>query len=66
MSAPAVATRQTAWYRKARPTFTDALALVGCDLWRHQTFPPSLYDREVVKVPRSVMDRLTETLCHAD
>ena len=65
MTTPAAATRQTAWYRKAQPTFADALALVRRELWRHQAFPPSPCDRETVKVPRAVLDRLTETLCYA-
>src|SRR4051812_24493366 len=30
--------RQAAWYHKPAPTFSDALALVRRDLWRHQAF----------------------------
>jgi DDE superfamily endonuclease len=56
--------RQAAWYRKPSPTFSDALALVRRDLWRHQTFQTSAPTDEVAKVPRSVIDRLTETLCY--
>ena len=65
MTAPAAATRQTAWYRKPHPTFADALALVRRELWRHQAFHASPCDHETVKVPRAVLDRLTETLCYA-
>jgi hypothetical protein len=65
MTTPAAAARQTAWYRKPHPTFADALALVRRELWRHQAFPTSPCACEVVKVPRAVVDRLTETLCYA-
>jgi DDE superfamily endonuclease len=65
MAAPADAARQAAWYRKPHPTFADALALVRRELWRHQAFHTSGCACEVVKVPRAVVDRLTETLCYA-
>ena len=55
---------QAAWYRKRQPTFADALALVRRELWRHQAFSTSPCTGEVVKVPRSILDRLTETLCY--
>jgi DDE superfamily endonuclease len=61
---PAAVIRQAAWYRKARPTFADALALVRRELWAHETFRLSARDAEVVKIPRSVVERLTETLCY--
>lgn len=64
MADPASATRQAAWYRKGRPTFADALALVRRELWRHQTFQMSSGDHEIIKVPRAVVERLTETLCY--
>jgi DDE superfamily endonuclease len=56
--------RQAAWYRKPAPTFCDALALVRRDLWRHQTFQTSAPADDVAKVPRTVIERLTETLCY--
>ncbi|MDQ3880943.1 MAG: hypothetical protein M3295_07720, partial [Chloroflexota bacterium] len=65
MTTPAAAIRQAAWYRKPHPTFADALALVRRELWRHQAFRTSCCAGEVVKVPRAVVDRLTETLCYA-
>ena len=64
MTDPAGATRRAAWYRKDRPTFADALALVRRELWRHQTFHTSSCACEVIKVPRAVVERLTETLCY--
>ena len=56
--------RQAAWYCKPAPTFSDALALVRRELWRHQTFQTSAPADEVAKVPRALIDRLTETLCY--
>jgi hypothetical protein len=56
--------RQAAWYCKPYPTFSDALALVRRDLWRHQTFQTSPRAGDVVNVPRTIIERLTETLCY--
>jgi hypothetical protein len=64
MADPAAATRQAAWYRKDRPTFADALALIRRELWRHQTFHTSPCTGEVIQVPRAVIERLTESLCY--
>jgi hypothetical protein len=62
------AVRQAAWYRKGRPTFSDALALVRKQLWAHATFcesPADTADTDTVKVPRGFVEHLTETLCYA-
>ena len=64
MADPAGSMRQAAWYRKAHPTFADALALIRRELWRHQTFHTSSCACEIIKVPRAVVERLTETLCY--
>jgi len=56
--------RQTAWYRKRTPTFADALALVRQEIWAHETFCMSGDDAEMVKVPRALVERFTETLCY--
>jgi hypothetical protein len=64
MATPASTIRQAAWYRKDRPTFADALALVRRELWRHQAFQTSACTCDLVKVPRAVVERLTETLCY--
>jgi len=56
-------TRQAAWYRKRAPTFADALALVRQELWAHASFCMSGDDTEMVKVPRALVERFTETLC---
>jgi hypothetical protein len=57
--------RQTAWYHKRHPTFTDALAVVRKELWAQETFYGSSVDTETVKVPRAFMEQLTDTLCYA-
>lgn len=57
--------RQTAWYRKSRPTFADALALVRRELWAPETFCGSSREAETVKVPRELLERLTEAICYA-
>ena len=57
--------RRAAWYRKPRPTFSDALALVRQELWVHATFRGSLRAPDTVEVPRSLVEHLTETLCYA-
>jgi hypothetical protein len=59
------AVRQAAWYRKSRPTFSDALALVRKELWAHVTFRRSPADTDTVKVPREFMERLTDAVCYA-
>ena len=58
------AVRPTAWYRKTRPTFSDALALVRKELWTHATFRRSPTDTDTVKVLRAFVEHLTETLCY--
>ena len=64
MADPAATVRQAAWYRKARPTFADALALARRELWRHEGFQTSACAEEVVKLPRAFLERLTEALCY--
>ena len=64
LTTPGPAVRQAAWYRKPHPTFADALALARRELWRHQAFQLSTQATDVVKLPRSVLERLTETLCY--
>jgi len=55
--------RRTAWYDKPHPTFSDALALVRKELWaREATFCGSYAETETVKVPRVLVERLTEAV----
>jgi hypothetical protein len=65
-SRAAGALRRVAWYRKRHPTFADALALVRKELWaREATFCGSAAGTETVKVPRVLVERLTDTVCYA-
>jgi hypothetical protein len=57
--------RAAAWYAKARPTFADAIALVRRELWSACYFSPSEVSPEVVEIPRSLFERLTDTVCYA-
>jgi hypothetical protein len=57
--------RTAAWYAKVRPTFSDALAVVRRELWSSCHFTMSASHTEMVKIPRSVFERLTDTVCYA-
>ena len=58
-------TRQTAWYTKALPTFTDTLALVRQHLWTQTHFVLSPSCTEEQKVPRALVAHLADLLCYA-
>jgi DDE superfamily endonuclease len=57
--------RTAAWYAKPHPTFSDALALVRRELWGQYHFPISGAKSEVVEIPRSLLERLTDAVCYA-
>ncbi len=57
--------RQAAWYKKSLPTFSDALAVVRQQLWRHSGFPTSLPQDDMGKLPTVLLQRFTEALCYA-
>jgi hypothetical protein len=56
--------RSAAWYAKSLPTFSDTIAWVRSFLWQ-KTFLMSPADPDIIKVPRSLLSRLTDTLCYA-
>ena len=60
-----VLTRRTAWYRKPRPTFSDALASVRYELWCCPTFHTSQANREITKLPATVLKRFAFALCYS-
>jgi hypothetical protein len=61
-----VSVRQSAWYAKPLPTFSDTLALVRQQLWTGlTTFHISEPAQDMIKVPRSFFVSLVETLCYA-
>lgn len=57
--------RLAAWDTKERPTFAEALALTRRCLWRSGHFSTSSQSRDVLKVPRSFLERLTDAVCYA-
>lgn len=59
------AVRQAAWYAKEHPTFSDAIAIVRRCLWSSCHFSTSSRHSEVVKIPRSLLERLTDAVCYA-
>ena len=56
--------RSAAWYSKPLPTFSDTIAWVRSFLWQ-ETFLMSPADPDIIKIPRSLLSRLTDTLCYA-
>jgi DDE superfamily endonuclease len=52
------------WYPKERPTFSNALAAVRQEIWTSTTSALSPGDADVVKVPRTYLDRLVQTACY--
>jgi len=57
--------RRAAWYDEPYPTFSDALALVRKELWLQETFCGSPPQDDTVKVPRQLVERLTDAVCYA-
>jgi hypothetical protein len=53
------------WSRKDHLTFADALALVRRELRAHQSFRLPADTTDAVKVPRVLIERLTDALCYA-
>jgi hypothetical protein len=54
--------RTAAWYEKQTPTFADAIVIV---MWSSCHFSTSGKNRDVVKVTRSLLERLTDAVCYA-
>jgi DDE superfamily endonuclease len=57
--------RAAAWYRKTHATFSDTIAVVRQGLWRQCQISTSQAEAHMVKIPRILYERLTETLCYA-
>ena len=55
--------RQTAWYRKTKPTFSDALAWVRKHIWHH--FSMSTPHRDRQKPTDRIVERLIDIVCYA-
>jgi hypothetical protein len=54
-----------AWYAKERATFADALAVVRRALWAEAALCTSRRRRDLVEVPRPLLNRLTALACYA-
>ena len=65
LQAEAHVARTAAWYVKVHPTFSDALAMVRRELWSACHFSRSSTTPEVVEIPRSLWERLTDAVCYA-
>jgi hypothetical protein len=57
--------RQSTWYRKAAPTFSDALAAVRIALWRQAFFHTSGPEAQTVKNAGPVFKRMSTALAYA-
>lgn len=66
LSGQPVVVRQSAWYIKTLPTFSDALAVVRFQLWAaFPTFQTSREPPDLIKVSRPLFVSLVEMLCYA-
>jgi hypothetical protein len=54
--------RQSAWYAKALPTFSDTLAFVRQHLWSSTFFSTSSSQADMMQIPRALFDHFVETL----
>ena len=61
----AILPRAAAWYAKRTATFSDALAAVRRVIWAEAALRASTSGGEAEKVPRAVLDRLTDLACYA-
>ncbi len=57
--------RQAAWYRKELPTFADTIALVRGQLWTSEGFWMSRDEPDMLKIPKALLERLTDALAFA-
>ncbi|MDX9866074.1 MAG: transposase [Anaerolineaceae bacterium] len=57
--------RKAAWYTKAVPTFSDAIALVRRRIWEHSGFSMSPYAPDIQKPPYNLLNRMFEALCYS-
>lgn len=57
--------RQTPWYTKSEPTFSDALAAVRRLLWEQTVFKQTRLHRGFQKLPRSLRSTLLEIVSRA-
>jgi hypothetical protein len=56
--------KTAAWYPKAVLTFSDAIAAVRREIWRHQISFMSRPSRDRVEIPRHIWQRMENALVH--
>lgn len=56
--------RQAAWYQKAQPTFSDALAVVRRQIWQQECFPQVGLSADNAKPASAIQERLLSALCY--
>ena len=64
-TAGALPTRQSPWYQKVAPTFSDALAAVRVELWRAAVFEISGSGTQTAEKTAAVFERMSATLAYA-
>ena len=57
--------RTAAWYPKAIPTFSDAIAAVRREIWAHQISFMSRPRRDRVEIPQHIWQRMQNALAYA-
>jgi hypothetical protein len=57
--------RTAAWYRKKFLTFSDAIAAVRREIWRHQITFMSRPSRHSIEIPRHIWQRMENALAYA-
>lgn len=55
--------RSAVWYEKRVATFSDAIGCVRQQTWESQSFQTSKNEWEMIKIPSSFLNTLTDTLC---
>ena len=56
--------RSATWYKKERATFSDSIALVRRWPWSIKTFSTAEKPSDMMKIPRALFERLTDTLSY--
>lgn len=57
--------RQSAWYAKPTPTFSDAIALVRRHIWEHWGFCMSVFAPDIQKKHAILFQRFLEAVCYS-
>ena len=65
LAADPLPVRRAAWYAKESATFSDTIAYVRRWLWSKNHFSMSEKGADLIKVPRALVECLTDALCYA-